>query len=273
MKLDLAGLEIEGVSTGGTETCVEVPAWRIAFDLGRCSPRTVSCPRVFFTHAHVDHTGAVALHVAQRDLKGMAPPTYVVPPECQADFEALLEAWRRLERSRLPCDVVALAPGEELRLRRDLVVEAFRSQHRTPSNGYVVWEERKKLRERYAGLAGEEIARLRADGVEVTRTLRSPELVFTGDTQIEVLEEVPVVRRARRLVLECTFLDERVDVASAREKGHLHLDELVEKAELLGEVEAVLLCHFSSRYGREEVVNLLRERLPPGLWERVRVLV
>ena len=49
------------------------------------------------------------------------------------------------------------------------------------------------------------------------------------------------------MILECTFLDDRVSVAECRAKGHVHLDEIVERADLF-ENEAILLTHFSARY-------------------------
>jgi ribonuclease Z len=102
----------------------------------------------------------------------------------------------------------------------------------------------------------------------ITEPVEVPEIAFTGDTLIEVVEQEEVVRRARLLILECTFLDERVSVAESRAKGHVHLDEIAARAELF-ENEAILLTHFSPRYSSEEVRRLIREKLPPRLLERV----
>ena len=63
-----------------------------------------------------------------------------------------------------------------------------------------------------------------------------------------------------------------VSVAECRDKGHVHLDELAERAELL-ENEAVLLTHFSARYTAAEVQSLIARRLPPGLASRVTALI
>ncbi|MDA1265885.1 MAG: hypothetical protein O2816_12465, partial [Planctomycetota bacterium] len=116
MKLD--GLEVGGVSVGGLETCLELPQWKLAFDLGRCRNSTVSCHTVLFTHAHTDHMGSVAHHLARRGLLGAAPPRYVVPRENVDDFQALLEVWRRLDRSELACEVIEAGPGDEVGLRK-----------------------------------------------------------------------------------------------------------------------------------------------------------
>jgi len=267
----LLDLDVTGVSVGGLETCLEVPRWKLAFDIGHGPHTAVSRHSVLFTHAHMDHMGGVGNHCATRALRGMAPPVYVVPRENAADFERLFEAWRRLDRGTLPYELVPLAPGEEHVLPNGLVTRAFRSPHRVACQGYAILSRREKLREAYAGRPGPEIAAARQAGERVTHTVESVELAFTGDALVEVLEQ-PDVQRARRLVVECTFLDERVSVEQAREKGHIHLFELVERADLLRQ-EALLLTHASPRYSRRQVLAALDAHLPAELRARCQALV
>ena len=73
--LKILGNDLEAVSIGGLETCIELPAWGLCFDIGRCPPSAVRRERVFITHAHMDHAGGLAYHAAMRDLLGMKPPT------------------------------------------------------------------------------------------------------------------------------------------------------------------------------------------------------
>lgn len=270
--VELAGVQVEGISIGGIETCIEVPEWKLAFDVGRCRASAVRRRTILFTHAHVDHMGGVVMHAATRALLGMPPPRYVVPRVDADAFRRMFVAWRALDRSDLEHELIEVAPREEVRLARDLVARPFSSPHRAPCQGYVLYREKAKLLPQYRGLAGADIARLRAGGTEVTEVRRTPELAFTGDSRIDVLEREEDVRRARRLVLEVTFLDDRVDVASTRAMGHVHLDEVVERAELF-ENEAILLTHFSARYKRSEIVSLLDAKLPRGLRERVTPLL
>lgn len=273
MKVDLDGWQVRGTSVGGLETCLELPQIKVAFDLGRCAGSTVGCHTVLFTHAHADHMGAVALHAARRALRRAEPPHYVVPRENAEDFAELLEVWRRLDRSELPCEVTAAGPGDEVRLRRDLVARVFRSPHRAPCQGYHLFSERRKLRAELAEAGPEEIRRRREAGEEVTRLERVSELAFCGDTRFDVVTREAHLREARRLMLECTFLDERVTVEQAREMGHVHLHEVAAGAELLRGVGALLLTHVSARYRAEEARGLVAERLPGWLAERTRVLV
>ncbi len=268
----LADVEIQALSIGGVETCIHLPRWKVAFDIGRCPPRVLGCPTVLFTHAHMDHMGGVAYHAATRALRKLAPPTYVVPRANVEDFERLFEVWRALDRSAMDHTTVPLAPGEEHVLPNQLRARPFRSPHTAPCQGYALWSRKEKLRPEYHGLPGEELARLRREGVGLSQTVETPELAFSGDTLIDVVEREEVVRRARVLILETTFVDGRVSVEECRAKGHVHLDELAERAPLF-ENEAILLTHFSARYQAHEIRAALEARLPPALRERVTPLL
>jgi ribonuclease Z len=269
----LAGMLVEGLSTGGVETCIDCPELKLAFDIGRCPDEAVNRPTILFTHAHMDHMGGVAWHAATRSLRGMPPPTYVVPHENVEAFEELFAAWSKLDRSDLPRKVVALGPGEEFALPNKLVARPFRSPHRVPCQGYGLWSRRRKLRQQYAALSPHELRELRGRiGDALTQQIEVPEIAFTGDTLIEVVEREEVVRKARVLVMEVTFVDERVSVEQCRSKGHVHLFEVAERAELF-ENEAVLLTHFSARYRAEDILAALDRTLPPKLRKRVTALL
>jgi ribonuclease Z len=53
--LEVGGFSLEGVSVGGQETCVMVPAYKVAFDSGRCPERIIHQDFLFITHPHMDH--------------------------------------------------------------------------------------------------------------------------------------------------------------------------------------------------------------------------
>ena len=271
-RLDLNGLELHALSVGGLETCFWLPRWRVALDIGRCPLAVVDCRTVLFTHAHMDHLGGIAYHTATRSLRRQPPPVYVVPHHAAADLARLFEAWRALDRSDMPHQLVPLGPGEEHVLANGLRARPFPSPHSAPCQGYGIWSRREKLKPEFHGVDGRELGRLRREGVVLGDVVETPEFVFTGDTRVEVVEQQEVVRRARVLVMECTFVDERVSVDEARAKGHVHLDELAERAELF-QNEAILLTHFSARYRAHEIRAALAAKLPPGLLARVTPLV
>jgi ribonuclease Z len=270
--LEVGGTQLRAVSVGGLETCIEVPAWKLSFDIGRCPPSAVRLPRVLFTHAHVDHMGGVATHCALRALNGLSPPEYVIPSSDVEAFTDLMNAWRRLDRSDLPCSVRSMSPGAHFDLGPRRRVIAFRAVHRVPTLGYALCTVQTRLRERYRGLAGAELGRLRQAGESLDDVRQTPEVVFCGDTTIDVVEREPIVRRAKLLILEVTFLDDRVSVERARTSGHVHLDELVDRAELFADVGHLLLTHVSARYGPGLFKEIVERRLPTSLLERVTCL-
>lgn len=126
-----------------------------------------------------------------------------------------------------------------------------------------------------------------------------PEVAFTGDTSGELFEKDgnPDIYRAKLLIVECTFVDDSVTweqvrvlcwqlgretafcnvclctatssahaglVVQARERGHMHVTDLVVHAHKFHN-EAILLIHFSPRYKRQEILQALDTNLPPAL--------
>ena len=272
MTVDLLGLQLKARSVGGIETCIEVPRFRLAFDIGRCPDSALKCETVLVTHAHIDHMAGLPWHAAMRQLRGMSPPTYVVPPAIVPGLEALFAAWAVLDNGRLDHELVPLPPGERLDLPRGLSVESFLSPHRAPTQGYALIERRRKLRAELVGLTSEQIQGRKRAGEVIHDEEDSVEVAFTGDAQIEVLDSSPLVRRARRLIIESTFLDDAVPPAEARRKGHIHLSQLAERASDLTN-EAILLTHFSARYRAREIREALDRELPSELRARVQPLL
>jgi len=268
---ELAGIAVRAVSTGGVETCIELPGLGVCFDMGSCPPTAVRLPLVLFTHAHVDHMAGVVAHCATRELQGMKPPTYVMPERNVEAFHELLAVWRRLDGSPLPCRVVGLPPGQPFPVRESLVARAFATPHRVVSQGYVLTEHRKRLRAELQGQPSDEIRRRRALGESVTEAVEVPLVAFTGDSRAEILDREPALYQARLLIMEVTFLDDRVSVEKTREKGHIHLDEVLERADLF-ENQAILFTHLSARYSARQAQEILDRRLPAGLRERVTLL-
>jgi ribonuclease Z len=270
--LRVGGLEVHAVSVGGLETCIELPQLKLCFDIGRCPPTAVRRPTVLLTHAHVDHAGGLATHAAMRDLLGMPPPTWIVPAPNADDIEALLEVWRRLDRSAMPARVVPARPGERIPLDGGRFAIPFRVPHRVYGLGYAVVRPRTHLRPEFLGLSAEAIRERRLAGDPVTVTEDVVEVAFCGDTTAEVLDHEPLLGRARVLILECTFLDGRVPPEKARAQGHVHLEDLLVREDRLQQ-PAILLTHVSARHPAEEILRILDARLPPELRARVTPLL
>lgn len=270
--IEIEGYPIEGLSIGGQETCVIFPTLKLAFDIGRCPQRAVSQDFLFISHGHMDHIGGLPMYVATRGLFSMKPPTIFVPKAIKEDVEKLFDVHRAIDQSELKHNLVGLDVGEEFCIRKDLKIKAFKTYHGIPSQGYVVYSVKQKLKQEYIGLPGNKIKDLKLSGVEITTTITSPEIAFTGDTTADfIVDQTNVdVLRARILVMECTFLDSTVTVEHARDYGHTHLDEVVKYADMF-QNKAILLIHFSARYQVNEIEEAI-SRLPVAFAGRVFAL-
>jgi ribonuclease Z len=266
VRVDAAGIAIEGVSIAGHESFYKVPGFRVLLEFGRAPDDTVGYSTVCLTHGHLDHAAGLAHHASRRTLQGLPPARIFAPEEAVPDLEAWLAISHRLEDVEYGVHVTPAVAGRMVALRKDLELKFLPGRHRIPTVGYLFSEVKRKLKDEFLGLPGEKIAALRAEGVEVTRREETPLLAYPGDCGPAVFEAVPELFGARVLLIECSFLLPE-DRDRARVYEHLHLEDFLERAGLF-ENEAIVLTHFSQRYRPSEIREALRS-LPEALARRV----
>ena len=259
---------IRGISVGGIYTSLALPELGVVLDVG-LAPRSAAAHDVLLlSHAHADHVGSLMTLLGLRGLMGRGPLRIVMPAPIVDTLMEGLRAMSKLQRYELTVEPVGLAAGDELQLERDLWVRAFPTFHPVPSLGYQLFRRVNKLKPELVGLEGKEIAARRKAGEDVHVTVERPELAYATDTLIEVIEETPAILESKVLIMECSFLDDRKDRKSSRAGCHIHLDEIVERADRFANDHLVLM-HFSQIYKPEEVKPILESRLPPDLVCRV----
>lgn len=263
------GLTVQGWSRAAVQSYWRVCELNIGLDCGAQPWDFMGTPTWFLTHTHLDHMAALPVYVARRRMMKMEPPRVYVPLELFDDIRRLLAIMQRLDRGRQLVELQGVQAGDVIELSRNHIVTVHAMQHTVPSRGYIVWERRRKLKEEYSGLSGEQIRDLRYSGVEVTREVRIPLVAYTGDTAPGGLDANPEFYEAKILITELSFLR----VGHRREKihkyGHMHLDDFVDRAERFHN-ELLILGHFSTRYHPHEVRRILDAKLPPRLRQRVR---
>jgi ribonuclease Z len=198
----------------------------------------------------------------------MEPPVIYLPAESVDAVHLLLRVFRRLDRGRLPCELIAVRPGDAIELSRELVVTASSTRHTLPSLGFVVWERRRKLKPEFLPLSGDQIRDLRLAGREVTNEIRIPLLGYLGDTAPGGLDECPAMYDARVLIAEMTFVAPSHRKERIHKHGHMHLDDFVERRDRFHN-ERVIAAHFSTRYHARQIRSFVERALPDMLAGRL----
>jgi ribonuclease Z len=263
-------LTIEGYSRAAVQTYWRVPELKLGFDLGAQPWSFMGTETWFVTHGHLDHIVALPVYVARRRMMKMTPPTIYMPAETIEPMQKILRQFTRLDRGRLPCNMLPIAPGDEIELSRELVVTASAARHTVPSMGYIVWDRRRKLKPEFAHLSGEQIRDLRTAGTDVTAEIRHPLVAYLGDSAPGGLDDCPAMYEAKVLICELTFVAPHHRKEKIHKFGHMHLDDIVERRDRFKN-ELVIASHVSTRYHAGAVRTLVSQALPDMLEGRLHV--
>lgn len=263
-------LTIEGYSRAAVQSYWRVPELRLAFDIGAHPWDFMGVPALAISHVHLDHIASLAVYVARRRMMKMEPPVVYLPAESVKNVETLLKVFSRLDRGRLPCQLVGVSPGDEIELSRELVMSVHRTMHTISSIGYIVWERRKKLKPEYLSLSGPEIRDLKNSGVEITTEMRLPLVGYTGDTSPGGLDNNPDFYRTQILITEMTFVAPSHRKEKIHKHGHMHLDDFVARVDAF-QNELVIAGHFSVRYNARQIQRWVEKRLPDMIGGRLKL--
>ncbi len=265
-------LTIEGYSRAAVQTYWRIPELKVGFDFGAQPWSFMGTPTWFVSHAHIDHLLALPAYVGRRRMMQMEPPTIYLPASTVESVQRLLRAFSRLDRGRLPCELVPCSAGDEIELSREHIVTVSETVHTVPSLGFVVWQRRRKLKPEFQGLHGDKIRDLRLGGTEVTHETRTPRLAYLGDSSPGGLDACEAMYEAEVLIMELTFVAPRHRKERIHKFGHMHLDDLVERRDRFRN-ELVIASHFSTRYHPRQVHHYIEKALPDMLDGRLHLWI
>ena len=269
-QLETCNLTIEGYSRAAVQTYWRIPELKLGFDLGAQPWDFMGTPTWFVTHTHLDHIAALPVYVARRRMMKMDPPTIYLPEVAVDNVHRLLKAFSHLDRGRLPCELIGVKGGDEIELSRELVVSVGATCHTVPSVGYTVWQRRKKLKPEYQELSGEQIRDLRLQGTEVSHEMRVPWVAYLGDSTPKGLDQNPDMYEAQVLIAEMTFVAPNHRKDKIHKHGHMHLDDIRERADRFHN-KALILSHFSTRYNNRQIQQMVDRAFPDLLGGRMHL--
>ncbi len=257
-------LSLVGGSRAGEGTLILLPQLHLALDAGRAHRALPAMTTVLASHGHVDHLGGVAYWASQRQLQSMGPARLFAPHQIAPGLEDLLELHARLEGGDpYEIEVVAVEADVRYRLRRDMDLLFFPTDHWVPTVGMRLLWRRHHLLPGLTELSGEEIATLRAAGETVTEEIETNLLAYCADSGPGILENQPEALTAEVLLIECSFYRPS-DRDRAARYGHMHLGDLLGAVDRL-RCRHLVMLHASRRHRLREVETYLDEQLRPAV--------
>lgn len=260
-----------GYSLAGEETVVAAPELNVCFDIGKAPREVISIDHLCISHGHPDHTAGLHYYFTQRYFLDNSVGTAYLPDYLLQPAKELMSVWAKIEGRYTEANFVVARPGEDIQVRRDLLIRPFAVNHGVPSLGYSAIETRNKLKPEFVGKTGPELVELKKKGVAIEYRLEVPLIAYCGDTAVGDFLDLDHVRNARIILLECTFFDDE-HCMRARSGNHIHVNDLPEVMPRLRN-ENVVLIHLTRRTFLGEAIKLLRSTLSPEDCERTSFLM
>lgn len=236
--------KIEGISIAGDQTNIRLPELKIQFDIGKCPKKAVYIPNLLLTHGHPDHAGGIVNYLFERKLQNLKPPKIFAPQSLINPLKSVSNIFSSLHNSKYPADFIGVTPGSRIFIEKGVYLEAMQANHGMDSYCYAIFKDEISL---------------------------NPDIVFTGDTSIDILDKFPGLYHAKILIIESTFLRDEALLEKAQIHQHIHLNQIFERADLFNN-DFIVLVHQSARFTPFVVKNEVSKNSPEVLKDKIRFL-
>lgn len=255
--------KIRGYSRSAYRTGFYIPELDLMLDAGPQNHQKPST--VFITHTHIDHIACLPLTMIGDVKPNQEFQIYAhymaekyIANYIKAMFSA--NAMMDLEECNDWYKYFPVRGGDTFPItlnKNKLSVQVWDCQHSIPTVGYGLSLSKSKLKQEYVGLLGQEIAKLRKSGIEISEEIWYKKLAYVCDTSIDVLEIYPSILEYEVVMIECTFLlpDE---FENAKLTKHIHWSQLAPYVIANPNVYFVAF-HFSQRYRDAEINDFFQK--------------
>jgi ribonuclease BN (tRNA processing enzyme) len=145
------------------------------------------------------------------------------------------------------------------------IVEVVACDHSVPTVGYGISEVRRKLKDEYSSLTGQQISKLRKDGIEVSEEILKPLFAFMGDTSPAVFTMNPHLAKTYPLIItECSFIDKEQHGDRAHKTKHTLWHDLEPIVRAHPQTMFVLI-HFSHQYRADQIKDFFAKLNIPNI--------
>ena len=271
---------LKGYSLAALRTNFYIKELGIMLDAGLSSP-TVTINHLLVTHPHSDHVANLPFHIYS--YKAPDKIQIYVPKGIEKHIKEFIESAYLLSSHTFPeeenikredlylynfYDLIIVEPEQEIPIlikKNKFNLEIFKCFHQVPCVGYGISETRKKLKEEYVGLKGNEIGELRKKGVEINVEVKVKFLCYLGDTSKEIFEGEQWERivQYKNIIIECSFIRDS-EIEQADKTFHIHwnhIEPIIDKYTN----NTFILIHFSQRYDNSELVEFFNKKAKPNV--------
>ena len=267
--LKLAGFTFTGASVAGTFTAISCKELGVAFDVGNGPSFLIGRRHFLLTHGHADHAAGLPYLLSMKALARHPKAQVHVPAPLAEPLKSIIQTWEQIEGHSYNYEIHANDDGK-IALKGSYFARTFPTFHRVASNGYTVFERKKKLKAEFSQRHRDDIVQAKKQGIDIHHHVETPIISFTGDTKIEFFDACPWIKKSKILFVEVSFIDDKRSIDETREWGHIHLDELLPRISEF-EGEQLVLIHLSARYSTEELERRLDEKLDATTRSKVLV--
>lgn len=262
--------KFHGLSLSGIRTAIAMPELSLSFDVAQGYPFLLTLKKFFISHGHLDHAAGIPYIISQKAMTNQPCPDFYMPASLVEPMTEMMKIWEKIEGHQYKYNFHAIDESSQIEINQGHYIQPFKTVHRIDSFGYTLFEKTKKLKAELCNASREQIIDLKNKNVEIHSHNITPLVSFTGDTQIEFLDLHPEIKKSKILFLEATYLDDKKSVDHAKQWGHTHFSEIVNRMDQL-ECEKIVLIHISSRYSPHEIQKIVYDKLPHKYHNRVEV--